>query len=141
MINNSYTDFHWIMTVKMFNASLTDNSNTFYFNCDTCFTSVDLSRGYEYMIAGVPIASTPNTQYLTKKAYFTEMNRWDNAEDIANSVFNGFCLSGVQVISMYEDLANIYPVEWNGVSERTNDPGTYTMRFWSIKEDCPVNSQ
>jgi len=141
MINTSYTDFHWIMTVKMFKPNLTDTSETFYYNCEGCFTVVDLNKNLEYMIAGVPISSTPNTNYLTKKAYFTEMNRYDNAKDIANKVFNGFCLSGVQVVNMYEDLANIYPKEWNGVSERTNDPGTFTMRFWSIKEECPTSSQ
>ena len=33
MINTSYTDYHWIMTVKMFNPKLTDTSETFYYNC------------------------------------------------------------------------------------------------------------
>jgi hypothetical protein len=141
MINSSYTDYHWIMTVKIFDPNLTDTSELYYFNCDTCFTQVDLKKNLEYMVAGVPANATPNTNYLYKRAFFTEMNRYDNAKEIANKVFNGFCLSGIQVISMFEDLANIYPSEWNGVSERTNDPGTFTMRFWSIKEDCPVNSQ
>jgi hypothetical protein len=39
---------------------------------------------------------------------------------------------------MREDLADIYPIEWNGVSERTNDEGSFTIRFWSFQEDCDL---
>jgi hypothetical protein len=92
MINNSFTDYHWIMTVKMFNSNLTDTSETFYYNCEGCFTVVDLRKNLEYMIAGVPISSIPNTNYLQKRAYFNEMNRYNSAKDIANKVYNGFCL-------------------------------------------------
>jgi len=47
------------------------------------------------MVAGVAKGSTPNTDYLTRRAYFDEMNNYNNSRDIANQVFNGFCLEGV----------------------------------------------
>lgn len=101
MINNSYTDFHWVMTVKNFTAKEATTSDTFYYNCVNCFTTVDRKRGYEFFIAGIPIDATPNTAYISTRAYFDEMNRYDNARDIANKVFNGFCLSGVVAVSMF----------------------------------------
>ena len=30
------------------------------------------------------------------------------------------------------------PIEWNGISERTNDEGTMRIRFWSYQEDCDL---
>lgn len=137
MINNSFTDYHWIMTMKQLKPKPASTSDSYYYNCFNCFTSSDLGKQYEYMVAGVPKGTTPNTDYLTRRAYFTEMNNYSTARDIANQVFNGFCLEGVQTVATNEDLANIYPLEWNGVSERSNDPGTFIMRFWSIKEECP----
>ena len=68
--------------------------------------------------------------------FFTVSNAFNSAQKLASYIYNGFCLAGMQAISMYEDLVNIFPLEWNGVSERTNDPGTYTIRFWSYQEDC-----
>ena len=88
------------------------------------------------MIAGVPRGSTPNTYYTEQTIFRTISNRFNEAKDLANYAFNGFCLAGVIAVSVYEDLEDIYPIEWNGVSERTNDEGTMTIRFWSYEEDC-----
>ena len=140
MINNSFTDYHWIMTLKQLNPIPASTSDSFYYNCFNCFTTSDIQNQFEYMVAGVPKGSTPNTAYLTNRAYFNEMNNYNNSRDIANQVFNGFCLEGVQAVATTEDLANIYPLEWNGVSERSNDPGTFIMRFWSIAEECSPRS-
>jgi hypothetical protein len=137
-VNSTYTDYHWIMMMKMAKPPQPSTANSYYFNCFNCFSVVDPSNDYEFLIAGVPTGSTPNTKYLQQKAFFTESNKYPYAKDLANSIFNGFCLAGIQAISMYEDLADIYPTEWNGVSERTNDPGTITIRFWSYQEDCAL---
>lgn len=86
----------------------------------------------------MPRGSTPNTAYLQQKAFFTVSNKFASARELANYIYNGFCLAGIQAVSVYENLVDIYPIEWNGVSERTNDEGTITIRFWSYQEDCDL---
>lgn len=137
IVNASYTDFIWMMSVKMAVPTLSTSADSYYFNCFNCFSTIDPSGQYEFLIAGVPRGVTPNTAYLSQQAFFTASNYAPSAKAVANYIFNGFCLQGIQAISMYEDLENIYPIEWNGVSERTNDEGTLTIRFWSYQEDCP----
>jgi len=124
------------MTVKQAKPIQATNADTYYYNCFNCFSTVDPTGNYDFLIAGVPADSTPNTSYLSQKVFFTESNRYSSAKDMANKIYNGFCLAGIEAISMNEDLEDIYPIEWNGVSERTNDPGTFTIRFWSFQEDC-----
>jgi hypothetical protein len=131
MVNNSYTDYHWIMTSKQYQPQYSSSADSYYFNCFNCFTTIEPTGQYYYLIAGVPQGVTPNTNYLSQKAFWEASNRYPSAKDLANSIFNGFCLAGIEALSMYEDLEDIYPIEWNGVSERTNDPGTMTIRFWS----------
>lgn len=126
------------MTVKQVSPPQPTSADTYYYNCIDCFSSVGPSGEYEFLIAGVPKGSTPNTKYLQQKAFFTASNKYPSARELANYIFNGFCLAGIVAVSMYEDLADIYPIEWNGVSERTNDPGTITIRFWSYEEDCAL---
>ena len=136
MINNSYTDFHWIMALKMNKPPQPTNATTYYYNCFDCFQTRPQGGNYDFLIAGVPQGSTPNTAYVAQEAFFTASNAFDTAKQLSTSIFNGFCLAGIEAVSVREDLVNIYPIEWNGVSERTNDPGTYTIRFWSYQEDC-----
>ena len=136
MVNNSYTDYHWIMTAKMANPPQPTNASTYYYNCLDCFQTRSEDGNYDFLVAGVPHNSTPNTAYVEQQVFFTVSNAFNSAQKLASYIYNGFCLAGMQAISMYEDLVNIFPLEWNGVSERTNDPGTYTIRFWSYQEDC-----
>lgn len=136
MINNSYTDYHWLMTVKYAQAPQPSSADTYYYNCFDCFSTRATGGAYEFLIAGVPTGSTPNTAYIEQRAFFTVSNKYDSARQLSNYIFNGFCLAGIEVISVYEDLEDIYPIEWNGVSERANDAGTISIRFWSYQEDC-----
>lgn len=137
-INNTYKDYHWVMTMKLANPPKPTYSTTYYYNCIDCFSITGPNNLYQYLISGVPRNSTPNAKYLQQKAFFTVSNKFNSAKDLANYIYNGFCLAGIEAVSMYEDLADIYPTEWNGVSERTNDEGTFTIRFWSYQEDCEL---
>ena len=138
MVNSSYTDYHWIMTMKQVKpAGDPPSADTFYFNCFDCFTTVDPSGQYLFLIAGVLRGLTPNTNYVEQMAFRSEMKLYGTAQDMANGIFNGYCLAGIEAVSMYEDLEDIFPLEWNGVSKRTDDPdGQFTIRFWSYEEDC-----
>jgi hypothetical protein len=137
-INSTYTDFHWIATMKQAQPINPTNADTYYYNCRDCFATRAPGSNYEFLISGVPVGSTPNTAYVQQKAFFTVSNKFNSAKQLANYIYNGFCLAGIEAISMYEDLANIFPIEWQGVSERTNDEGTFTIRFWSYQEDCAL---
>ena len=40
-VNNSYTDYHWLMTVKQARPTTESSSKTYYYNCKDCFTILD----------------------------------------------------------------------------------------------------
>lgn len=40
-VNNSYTDYHWLMTVKQARPKTESSSKTYYYNCKDCFTILD----------------------------------------------------------------------------------------------------
>ena len=46
MINNSYTDYHWIMTMKQLYPQPATTSDSFYYNCFNCFVTSDLGKIY-----------------------------------------------------------------------------------------------
>ncbi len=54
MINNSYTDYHWIMSLKMNQPPQPTNATTYYYNCFDCFQTRPRGGKYNYLVAGVP---------------------------------------------------------------------------------------
>lgn len=69
-VNNSYTDYHWLMTVKQARPKTESSSKTYYYNCKDCFSILDPKGQYDFLIAGIPRGSTYNETYISQRIFF-----------------------------------------------------------------------